>query len=151
MIKSDLLHLKITPEQKQRIKNEANSRGEKFTDFVLNGLDFYASFPPEFLDQINIIAEKVKQDIPTVIQHMLLTYTATDAAISETFGLSKTFSRAFQYDEKGLVTGTALSNLVFNQVDAEVKKLVKRIKKGADQKVSVPIDVGEALLIAGRL
>jgi len=59
----------------------------------------------------------------TVIQQLLQAYVSADCAIMEVFGTGgKTYSRAFQYDEDGLIEGNKHSDLVFAQVKTAAKE-----------------------------
>ena len=114
---------------------------------------FYRSFNPDFLAQIEKAAEISKQDVPTVIQQLLLVYMGQDLAINQELGPTKTWARAFSYDSSGrLVTGDELSDRTAAEVKTAVRELKKKLESMKDRKVdNIVISRREATLMSASL
>ena len=114
---------------------------------------FYRAFDPDLIHQLEKAAELSKQDIPTVITQLLLTYMGQDFAINETMGKTKTWARAFQYDSTGrLITGNELSDKVTAEVKEAALGLKKRLEGMKEGKVKQTVVTrAEAGLMSAQL
>ena len=114
---------------------------------------FHRSFDADFLAQIEKAAELSKQDVPTVLQQLLIVYMGQDFAINETMGKTKTWARAFQYDSTGrLITGNELSDKVTAEVKEAALGLKKRLEGMGEGKIEqTVVTQEETSLIAARL
>ena len=148
--KTDYLTIRITPDKKAYLEIRAQIMKMTFTDLLITGATMYADFDPDFLKQMKEIAEKVKLDMPTVIQQLLLVYAAQDAAILKTFGVSKTYQRAFQFNEHGLITGNQLSDAVFAEVKEAALALRERLEGNRGAGAPLKISKDTAALLAAR-
>lgn len=152
MEKDAILHIRINKNKKNKIEKDAEKQGLNVPAYVSAAIDFYGSFDVHFLEQMNMTAEKLKLPIPTVIQQLLVAYTSADIAIMKTFGTGgKTYQRAFQYDENGLIEGIEHMNLVRSQVSGESSNLIKKLEKGVRTGKPVLITKDDAMLLAARL
>ena len=152
MNKESLLQVRITEKQKEKIEAEAKKQGVKVPEYVLAALDFYGSFDVHFLEHINATAEKMKLSMPIVIQQLLQAYISADCAIMEVFGTGgKTYKRAFQYDENGLIEGNKHADLVYEQVKEEISTLRTKLENAVKKGKPVLISKEDASLMAARL
>ncbi len=150
--KDALLQVKITARQKKQIETAAKAQDVKVPAYVLAALDFYGSFDVHFLEHIYSTAEKVKLPMSTVIQQLLVAYINTEIAAMEGFGTGgKTYKRAFQYDENGLIEGIKHADLVYEQVKKEVSTLRTKLENAVKAGEPVVITREDAALMAARL
>lgn len=131
----EILATRVPVDLIRDIEAKAKRQKIKRPQYVNDALSFYASLDPAFLKQVEKITEATKQSLPEVIQRMLITYIADDAAVLAVFGTpSKMFQRAFQMNENGIIPMEELSDLVYEQSknDAELLKqeLEKSVKTG---------------------
>jgi hypothetical protein len=151
-LKTKNLQTKLTPAKFEAIRKAAEDRNMKTPEFVNEALDFYGAFDVGFLDQMQITAGKLDLQIPRVIENLLQTYIATDSAISETFKTqAHTFKRAFQYDERGLIKGSRLSNKVYKDQKKTAQDLLKRLKEASEQGTETFISKQDAGLLTAIL
>jgi hypothetical protein len=152
MNKNSLLQVRLTETQKNKIEAEAKKQNVKVPEYVLEAIEFYASFDVHFLEHIYSTAEKMKLPMPTVIQQLLQAYISADCAIMELFGTGgKTYKRAFQYDENGLIRGIQHANLVYEQVKEEISILRTKLENAVKKGKPVLITKEDAALMAARL
>ena len=151
--KDALLQVKITKDQKKQIESAAKAQDVKVPEFVLAALDFYTGFDVHFLEHIHATAKKVKLPMPTVMQQLLVAYINADIAVMDLFGTGtgKTYRRAFQYDENGLIEGDKHANLVHSQVKNEISALREKLEKAVKASKPVMITRDEVALMAARL
>jgi len=123
------------------------------SEYLRKCAKFYRAFSPDFLAQIEKAAEISKQDVPVVIEQLLTVYMATNFAINETMGPTKTWSRSFQYDSSGrLITGNELSEKVTKEVKEAAGALKKRLEEMKEGKIKATvITQDEAGMMSARL
>jgi len=150
MAKEEIMAVRMTTEQREKINEEARKQNLTGPAYVLQALDFYASFDVHFLEQINITAEKMQLPLTTVIQNLLLAYIAADSAMLETYKTPpKTFKRAFQFsDQMTLITGTDLSHLVFDQTKTDAEALKKKLDNSVRTGKPARITTEEGVFLA---
>ncbi len=151
MSKDAILHIRINGKQKQKIEAEAKKQDLNVPKYVTEALEFYSSFDIHFLEQIYMTAEKMKLPMPIVIQQLLQAYISADYARMEAFGSSagaKTYKRAFQYDENGLIEGTRHSDLVYEQELKEALEVRDRLFSTSKTGVSYTTNAEGAAYLA---
>jgi hypothetical protein len=152
MSKDERLVMLITKEQKDKIKVESKKQNINEPEYVRQAIDFYATFDVHFLEKIYIHAEGQKIPMPIVIQQLLTSYLAQDYAFLEVFGKpTRAFARAFQHDEKGLIEGNDLSELVLKQTKEDIAGLREKLVESVQEEKSVRISKEEATIMgAGK-
>jgi len=147
--KDSILHIRIKGDQKERIAAEAEKQGVNVPEYVLGALEFYSGLDVSFLKHIRNEAEKVKLPMSTVIQQLLVAYLAADVANIEDFKAGgKTYHRAFQYDETGLIEGDKHSQLVYKQQKKENSVLRQKLENAVKAGEPVMITWQDAANIA---
>lgn len=149
MTKEELLAVKVTTEQMNRIEGEAKKHDVPIPQYVREGLDFYASFDVHFLELIDGVAKKMQLPLITTIENLLRAYMATENVMVETYGTPpKTMQRAFQLDKDGLITGTKLSLLVFDQAKVDAETLKKKLEQSTRTGKPARITTEEGVFLA---
>lgn len=152
MEKDAILHIRISAKQKKNIEAEAKKQNVNVPKYVLEALNFYSAFDVHFLEHIYDTAEKVKLPMSTVIQQLLVAYINADIAIMDVFGTGgKTYKRAFQYDENGLIEGNKHADLVYEQTKKEISVLRTKLENAVKAGTPVLITRDDAALMAARL
>ena len=152
MDKDAVLHVRINSKQKNKIEAEAKKQNVKVPQYVSEAIDFYSAFDVHFLEHIYATAEKMKLPMPTVIQQLLVAYINADCAVMEVFGTGgKTYKRAFQYNENGLIEGNKHADLVYKQVMEEISVLKTKLGKAVKAGKPVLITRDDAAIMAARL
>ena len=152
-MKEEILAVRISKEHKQELAADMEEKHfKKLPHYLLAALDFYKGFDVHFLEHIQALADKVQLPLPTVIQHLLQTLIAEQAAVTDVLGVTpKIFKRSFQYDADGLVTGNRLSDLVYEQQKQAAEELLEKLQKCANTGDDVRITRDEAAMIAAIL
>jgi hypothetical protein len=146
------LNIRISAVQKKKIEDDAKKYGVGVPKYVLNAADFYSGFDVHFLEHIKSTAQKVKLPMATVMQQLLVAYVHADTAIMEVFGTGgKTYQRAFQYDENGLIEGTKHADMVYDQVKNEISILREKLENAVKSRKAVVITGDDAAIMAARL
>ena len=136
----------------KRIEADAKKLEMTVPEYVLGAVDFFSGFDRDFFKHINEVSEMLKVPMSTVIQQLLAQYIAQDKAVMDCFGTgSKTFSRAFQYDDNGLIEGNKHSDLVYEQVKKEITALREKLENAVKEKKPVLITRDDAALMSARL
>jgi hypothetical protein len=154
MKKDVRLVVKITQDQQQTIETEAKKQDVNEAEYVRQAIEFYSAFSPEFLEAIKDLAEKKDVPITTAMQNLLLSYTATELAMYETYNgaTMKTFNRSFQYSPGGeLITGLALSNLVYRQSKQDAEAIKEKLEKSVRTGKPAKITTEEGVFVATHL
>jgi hypothetical protein len=150
--KTELIQIVVTPEQKKKIVQEAKKHDQGLSDYIRDSLSSWASFDVHFLEQVNMTAEKMHLPLTLAIQNLLQAYMATESAVLETYGTPpKTFRRAFQFDQDGLITGNKLSEMVFQQAKKDAAAVKERLEESVREKKAVRITTAEGAFIASHV
>ena len=152
MEKDSAITFRINGELKRKIETAAKKQGITTPTYMINALTFYGGFDKDFLNEIQLDADKLKLPMPTVIQQLLMTYLSTESAIMCVFKTgSKTYKRAFQYDENGLIEGKRHTDLVHEQVSKEISALRKKLENAVKAGKPVLVTRDDAALMTARL
>jgi len=135
MAKEEVVMIRMNTELRERIKAEALKQEISIPEYMRQALENWTSFNVHFLEKIYILAEDQKIPMTLVIQQLLTSYLGQDYAFQDVFGMpTRAFTRAFQHDEKGLISGNKLSELVFQQTLADIaglrNKLIQSVQEG---------------------
>lgn len=141
--------VKFPEEEKKRLHKIAERRGQSFSELIRDGVEIIAGLPDEFLKQYQQICDATKLGLPTVFVQFLLVYAAQDAAVLKVYGHSNTYQRAFQFDQKGIISGDRLSKKIYNEVLKNAKDLKKRmIENAAGETENVFVSNADAAEVA---
>ena len=151
--KDELLAVKCTKLQKKMILDSAKVYGMKVPDIVRFSINFFTNFDRDFIEEIENVADRMQLPLSSVIQNLLVFYTAKDKAMLDNFGTNPmTYNRAFVFDaDANLLEGNELSELVYNKYSEEIQDLKRKLKKGSEKKCPVHITSHEAGLMSARL
>ena len=142
---------RISVGERERLEKRAAEMKISPSELIRRASNLYLNFDESFLEQMEKTAIAVKLDVSTTIQQLMTVYVATDAAIVEKFGISKTFERAFQYDQNGLITGNEHAKKVKDEVLAGIDGLMGKLKESQKIGKEAFITKPEAVLLAARV
>jgi hypothetical protein len=150
--KAENTAIRLKPSEKLYLEKRAAELGMTLSDLLRAGARLYAGFERDFLEAVWTKSGEAGVEPAIVVQQLLQTYIATEAAILKVLGgQSKTWVRAFQKDIAGLVSGDRLNRIVFDQVQAEAMDLRKKLVGSARTGVATKITKEEAALLAARV
>jgi len=129
-IRDDQMILRVNMDERVQIVDAAMERDTTISALIRDAVKFYLGFPAGFIEQMEKVAKEYKTDVSTIISRFMLVYVATDAAIVKNFGISKTYDRAFRFDEKGrLMQMEQISDNTLEEVDKICKEVLKKLKR----------------------
>ncbi len=122
------LTIRLPIRLKVALQQWAVEREMTFTDLLLKGAAMYSAFTDGFLSEMQKVAANLEVgDVAVVMQQLLVSYANSERADIDVFkSKSKTFSRAFQYDDHGLIKGDRHADLVYEQRKADNLKLLAK-------------------------
>jgi hypothetical protein len=134
----DKMIFRVTDEWRVKVGDACMDRDTTISGLIRDALTFYLGFPIGFIEQMEKAAKESNTDVSTLISRLMLVYIASDKAIIDNFGLSKTYQRAFRFDDKGkLIDAEKLSDITFAEVDKVCKEVLKKMKWIATGKQSL--------------
>lgn len=139
----DRIIIRLGEEKRKKLLDEVTARDTTISALVRTSLDFFTAFEPAFMAQMERAAKISKLEIPAVIQNLLTFYLAKDQAEYNVYGPTRTYSSAFRFDEKGLVTGERLHDLVYAEEEKEAKDILRKLKRASADKKDLCIPRGE--------
>ena len=146
--KDDRMVFRVTDEERVEIVDASLDRDITISELIRRSVKFYLGFPPIFIEQMEKVAKEYKTDASTVMARLLLIYIASDKAIIDNFHFSKTYQRAFRFDDEGkLIDAEKLSDITFNEVDKVCKEVLKKLKRTSRTGEESVLTKEEAVLI----
>jgi hypothetical protein len=124
--KSSQINFRVTDTQARKIKFVARENKKTIQALLEESIDLRCKIPKTFWTEIEKIAETYQLPAATVFAHMVVKQASIDYAYLQVFGKRPPgINREFRFDEKGLVTGDQLSNLLLD----EYTELFKTLKE----------------------
>ena len=126
--KDDRMVFRVTDRERVEIVDASLDRDITISELIRRSVKFYLGFPPGFIEQMEKVAKGYETDVSTMVARLLLVYVATDKAIIDNFGVSKTYQRAFSFNEKGaLIPAEEISDKAYEEMDKVCKKFLKKL------------------------
>ena len=127
-LRDDQMILRVNMDERVQIVDAAMERNTTISALIREAVKFYLGFSLGFIEQMEKVAKESKTDVSTLITRFMLVYVATDKAIIDNFGVSKTYQRAFSFDEKGaLIPAEDISDKTYAEMDKVCKKFLKKL------------------------
>jgi hypothetical protein len=131
--KDDRMVFRVTDEERVEVVDASLDRDITITELVKRSLKFYLGFPPGFIERMEKAAKEYETDVSTMVARLLLVYVATDKAIIDNFGVSKTYQRAFSFTPDGkLIPAEEISDKTYEEMDKVCKKFLKKLIRTAE-------------------
>jgi hypothetical protein len=135
MPKEDLpVSFRISKAQKKALMAAAAAQDKSASKLIEEALELRLAVPDDFWGLISNVAEVLKLPVAIVIVHKLVKQMAWEVAWIDIFGRPSPSTNAeFQYDEKGLISGDRLLNLMrdgFRAILREAKEKLHSKEKG---------------------
>ena len=153
MAKSEVLAVRITDEKRKMIEARAKELKVKVPRFVNDAIEFYGSFNPGFLEQIQTVAGQLLLPVPTVLQNLLMSYMASEKATLDVFpgGRPKAFQRAFQFEGTSLIVTDDLSEKVYAQAKRDAETVKRKLEDRGPTKNFTALSIEEGALISSMV
>ena len=128
-IRDGQMILRVNMDERVQIVDAAMERETTISALIRDAVKFYLGFPPGFIEQMEKAAKEYKMDVSTMIARLMLVYLGNDKAIIDNFHFSKTYERAFRFDQEGkLIDAEKLSDIAYEETDRVCKELLKKMK-----------------------
>lgn len=129
MGKDEVIMIRMTTEQKEKIETEAKKQNINTPEYVRQAIDFYSSLDHHFLRHARADAESFHLPFGVFMMQLITTWQAQDGAKLDVHGKGNlhTYGRAFQFNESGLIKGREHFDLVFEEAKKEEITLRKKI------------------------
>ena len=140
MSKSDMISVRLDPEQKLYLEERAHQMGIKLPDLLRKGGRFYAHFDDSFLSKVLRISARLNIPSFLVIQNEIIRVWAEDDATREVFESEPSILKEFLFTSEGVITGDELYNIL--KAD-KIRELENQKDKILNEKVQYGIPLSE--------
>lgn len=151
MNKTEQFNLRITENQRNGIERRAAAKGWTMGEVVSQAIDLYLGLPDGFLKGVEEDAERLQLSPVTVMDHLLLVYSAMESAIISEGLDSKIYQYAFRYDKEGLLSAHDAGVLTFKEVKEKIQDIKRRANIAKRTKKEVGLDNYDKGLVAHAL
>jgi len=126
--------MRMEQEEKQKLEMLAEKRNLSLSDYIRRGLQFYTSFPPDLMNDLERLSKALHFPVETVVAHKLIRQMAFDATWQTVIGEWRPgYNREFRIDGKGLVTGERLFKLLCDKYEAAFFKAKEVIAEESER------------------